>query len=70
MVSTTTPLERSDSRVHRAGIFFFVPLLSGVIVKFHFKAVVIQIGKEMNPPEPDAGTRLLQISRLQSRMAG
>ena len=47
MVSTATPLERSESRDHRASMPFFSTLLSGIIVKFHFKAVEIRNGKEM-----------------------
>jgi hypothetical protein len=44
MVSTATPLERNESRVQRAITLFFSPSLSGVIVKFHFKAGEVRNG--------------------------
>ena len=44
MVSTTTPLERSESRVHPAGVFFS-QLSPANIVKFHFTALPMQTGK-------------------------
>src|SRR5580692_2965029 len=63
MVSTTTPLERSESRDHRAGIFPF-PLLSGFMVKFHFKTDAVRSGKEMRTHRPYVSTRLLQITSV------
>src|ERR1700683_4457172 len=61
IVRTTTPLERSESRVHRAGVFFS-PLGPDNIVKFHFKAVAVETGKDNDLTIAVRGTRLVQIN--------
>ena len=61
IVSTTTPLDRSESRGQPRRQLFFSRLLSGVIVKFHFKAAGVRKGKRMKPPEQPDSIQLLQI---------
>jgi serine/threonine protein kinase len=62
MVSTTTPLERSESRVHRAGTFFS-PLSPTNIVKFHFTALARANWQVNELTIAVSSTRLLQIRR-------
>jgi hypothetical protein len=52
MVSTATPLDRRESRDHRAITLFFSPLLEGIIVKLYFKAGEVRKCKETNGRNP------------------